>query len=537
MTLLTQWPFLAKTCDVIRSLSLDQQRYIYEKTKELKQAIQDKNISLLDKFKINDPTFGIMEVFLENSTRTKESFRNAIAFHNVKGAIFDVWSSSINKKESYADTFNMLAWYENKIFIVRSKLEGLCTWLGKTATAYAERHGNQLPAAYINAGDGKHEHPTQEMLDQFSFLEQHNRDRSHIHIALIWDLLHGRTVHGKVEGLRIFDQVTLDLIAPDELQLPKKYIKLCEEYWYTLNIFDSLDTYLKQSKKASSWYFTRVQLERMWEDILKKSVSLRSAITISRQYLSLLSEHEQQSIQFYHPLPRDKTCPVLPSFLDDLSLNGRERQSQNGLYLRIVLLWALAWVPYLNDFKHNQANSTFQENSNITYISPVRSFTSKPKVISEWVNPLKNGIVIDHICTWRDPLEIRSYMQLMVQELQLDWRWWERIGQSSSWAYKWIIFRPGMKSNEKFQKKCAALCPGSTLNIIGDEIVQKKLRLGMPPKIYWFEKISCTNTSCISHPSHQEWVQAEFTRMYENSFICHYCKKPHTFGQIRWFEK
>ncbi len=72
-----------------------------------------------------------------------------------------------------------------------------------------QRHGIEKPA-FINGGDGRHEHPTQELLDEFTFLEQNNFDNSHIRIALIGDLLHGRTVHSKVDGLKIFKNVEID---------------------------------------------------------------------------------------------------------------------------------------------------------------------------------------------------------------------------------------------------------------------------------------------------------------------------------------
>jgi len=184
--------------DVISALSKEQQRHLYKKVKELKKAFKENNKALLEKFKINDPTYGIYEVFLEDSTRTKESFRNAIDFHNCKGHIFDAKSSSFNKKESYADTFNMLTGYHNHVFIVRSKLEGVCKRLDISGQKYAERHQKNA-AKFINAGDGKHEHPTQELLDEFTFREDNQYNFDHIHIALIGDLLHGRTVHSKIQ--------------------------------------------------------------------------------------------------------------------------------------------------------------------------------------------------------------------------------------------------------------------------------------------------------------------------------------------------
>lgn len=100
--------FIPKTLDVISSYSLEEQMYIYKKTKELKEAFDNHDEKTLYLFKSNDKNIGIYEVFLEDSTRTKESFRNAIEFHGITSKIFDTQSSSFNKKESYADTFNML---------------------------------------------------------------------------------------------------------------------------------------------------------------------------------------------------------------------------------------------------------------------------------------------------------------------------------------------------------------------------------------------------------------------------------------------
>ena len=163
--------FASRSLNVIDDFSINERRYFFTKVKELKDAIITGNESVMDSFRINDPDFGIYEVFLEDSTRTKESFRNAANFHHAKVSELISSSSSINKGESYADTFNMLSGYHNSIFIVRSKVEGLTKWLSEECTEYAERNNLPYRPAFINAGDGKHEHPTQELLDEFTFLE------------------------------------------------------------------------------------------------------------------------------------------------------------------------------------------------------------------------------------------------------------------------------------------------------------------------------------------------------------------------------
>ena len=161
--------FMGRSLTVIDDLSIDARKYLFEKTRRLKKAIQEDDQKVMDEFRINDKDFGIYEVFLEPSTRTKESFRNAAKFHQVKLSDLAVESSSFNKGESYADTFNTLAGYQNSIFIVRSKVEGVCRWLEDEAQAFYQRNNLKRKPAFINAGDGRHEHPTQELLDEFTF--------------------------------------------------------------------------------------------------------------------------------------------------------------------------------------------------------------------------------------------------------------------------------------------------------------------------------------------------------------------------------
>ena len=168
--------FAARSLNVIDDLSINERRYFFSKVKELKDGILSGDEKVMDSFRINDPDFGIYEVFLEDSTRTKESFRNAAAFHHVKVSELISSSSSINKGESYADTFNMLSGYHNSIFIVRSKVEGLTKWLSEECSDYAERNHLPYRPAFINwrdlinAGSGMNLQPRQLLLFASPFL-------------------------------------------------------------------------------------------------------------------------------------------------------------------------------------------------------------------------------------------------------------------------------------------------------------------------------------------------------------------------------
>lgn len=76
--------FKGRSFTVIDDFSFDEKMYLFQKARELKGYIKSDDKAGMDKFRINDPDFGIYEVFIEDSTRTKESFKNAAEFHRVK---------------------------------------------------------------------------------------------------------------------------------------------------------------------------------------------------------------------------------------------------------------------------------------------------------------------------------------------------------------------------------------------------------------------------------------------------------------------
>ena len=140
-------------------------------------------------------------------------------------------------QESITDTVRMLAGYTTKqsVFIIRSPQEGTCAWLRTTLHDFAQKIGIPMPAL-INAGDGQHSHPTHEYFDQFSFLEQCKWNREHIHIALVGDLFHGRLAHSKADGLKIFRNVKVDLVAPPELQMPSHVVQQMKRQGFQVRV-------------------------------------------------------------------------------------------------------------------------------------------------------------------------------------------------------------------------------------------------------------------------------------------------------------
>ena len=508
--------------------SIHEKKYLFQKTRELKEAWNTSNEKILDRFRINDMDFGIYEVFLEDSTRTRESFRNAAEFHGVKLSMFNTDSSSFNKMESYVDGFMTLTGYNNHIFIVRSKLEGICRWLQISGEKFALRNNLHYKPAFINAGDGKHEHPTQELLDEFTLIEDNNWQTDYLHIALVGDLFHGRTVHSKADGLKIFDNVKVDLVAPPELAMPVQYIDKMKDNGFELRIFDSLEDYLSQPDIACRFYFTRPQLERMGDRILKKQDKLREKITFKREFIDKLPK----DTFFYHPLPRHKEHPTIPIFLDDFPLNHWERQSINGMFVRIVLLSAIAGK-IGGDFT---GETVVKEEYNDDFIHEVTPDISKPKVLKEGINPLANGVVIDRFCRGESKEDIWQYLFKTMKIMDFTRsRGSIGVGESKKepGIYKGLIFLPEIEELSASDiKRLGALTAGCTVNIVKNNKVARKLRLTSPPRVYKIKGTGCTNEACISHLSHAERIPPEFIRRGDGTLECLYCGTPHQFKHI-----
>ncbi len=516
--------FSGRSIQIVRDLSVDEQVYLYEQSRDLKQALQERHN--VEAYRINDPEVAVYLLFLEDSTRTKESFRNAAKFHAVRVNDFSAQGSSLKKNESITDTVRMLVGYSSRsIFVVRSRLEGVCRWLERVIGDYTDKLG--LPrASFINAGDGRHEHPTQEFLDEFSFLQQRDWDRSHLPLALVGDLFHGRTVHSKVDGMRVFREVQVDLVAPPELAMPVHYVDQMRENGFEVRLFPSIRAYLDAGNVASSWYFTRLQLERMGDQLLEKADSLRNSVTFQQDYMSRVPD----GCRFFHPLPRHSVTPTIPSFLDRTSLNGWDEQSMNGYFTRIVQIGMLGGS--IGKGFDGQAATPLDYPDD--FVEEAATRTSPKPDYKIGIKPVASGMVIDHIGTgksveqiWDHIFKIRNILGLHVVGSQGVFL----SGQTGT--HKGLISLPNVAEfDERLVKMLGAIAPGCTLNIVDNAQVVRKYRLHMPRRVYDFDQISCKNEACVSHPDNYEHVIPEFLRSGATTFVCKYCEKPHDFQDI-----
>ena len=519
-------PFRGRTLAVAGDLSVDEQRYLYDRTRALKEAWSAGGD--LESFRIRDPELGVYLMFLEDSTRTKESFRNAALFHDVKLNVFDATSSSFKKSESIVDTVKMLFGYSRRsVFIMRTKMEGVCRALEEQIGDYADKIGREHPV-FINGGDGRHEHPTQEFLDEFTFLEHGGWDDAYLHVALIGDLRHGRTVHSKADGLRAFRSVKVDLVAPEELALPDSYRSRMDENGFEVREWESIEEYVASGDVSTTWYFTRLQLERMGDEVRDMEAELRRAVTFRRRFLEKLPA----GARFFHPLPRHREKPVIPSFLDATPLNGWDEQSINGYFTRIIEL-ALVAGRLGDDFTGDSPTAEPAEDPFVAEV-PVTRTTRVEDRFKVGIKPVDDGIVIDHIAKGRAEGEIWNRVDKIRRVLNLNVRSSHGVFHTADpGEFKGIISLPDITEFGPTElKKLAAVSPGCTLNIIEGRSVRRKYRLSMPPKIYKFSEISCKNPECITYPSAYQHVPPFFYRTGGETFTCRYCGKRHDYGDI-----
>ncbi len=522
-----------RSLSVVSDLNHDEMLCFFKQIRRLKQVVAEGNLMAIKKFIIQVP-LGIYLIFTENSTRTKNSFLAAARFHQgynkqLKINTLNPSLSSFAKQESWQDTINTLMGYGNRLFIIRSRLEGVCHWLEFSASQYAQRHGYPRPI-FINAGDGKHEHPTQELLDEFSFFEDNDWQHESIHIALIGDLLHGRTAHSKVDGLKFFKHVRVDLVAPDEIQMPQHYIEQMQANGFQIRFFGSIEEYLKivRTDVADKWYFTRPQLERLGDHLKPIIEDLRQKIIFQHFFLPQI----KKEIKIYHPLPRYKPMPTIPVWLDSHPFNAYEKQSVNGYYTRIVLLSLLTRQTGGDSEATVQYPKSNNDKPDFINHLQVKSHQSKP--INEGINPIKYGIVIDHISQGEESQTISVDIDRILKVMKFDGTWYAGVAYSRTTKQpKGIIFLPNYQISLAQIKILAALAPHVTLNIIKDSRVVKKMILDLPKRIDDIQQLACKNPNCVSHPQNYEGATADFVRQdAQQKYVCVYCGQPHTYREI-----
>ncbi len=153
----------------------------------------------------------VFNLFFENSTRTRTTFEIAASRLSADSVNLNINTSSASKGESLLDTVDNLAAMHADIFVVRHADSGapflIAQHLNRT-------RGNDVHV--INAGDGRHAHPTQALLDMYT-IRHFKQDFTRLTVAIVGDVLHSRVARSNIEALTTLGVPEVRVIAPRTL--------------------------------------------------------------------------------------------------------------------------------------------------------------------------------------------------------------------------------------------------------------------------------------------------------------------------------
>ncbi|MEY4657722.1 MAG: hypothetical protein RL466_535 [Actinomycetota bacterium] len=261
----------------------------------------------------------IVNLFAEDSTRTRISFEAAAKRLSADVINFSAKGSSLSKGESLKDTAQTLQAMGADAVIIRHSASG----------APARLADNQwMSGAVINAGDGTHEHPSQALLDAFTIrrhLSQGASDLSGLHVAIVGDVLHSRVARSNVLLLtKLGAQVTL--VAPPTL------LPVGVENWPVTISYD-LDRVLEN---VDAIMMLRIQLERMSEMFFPNAREYSRYFGLNSDRLRRLKPHAI----VMHPGPMNRGLEITADSADS-ARSVIVEQVTNGVSVRMAILYLL----------------------------------------------------------------------------------------------------------------------------------------------------------------------------------------------------
>ena len=255
----------------------------------------------------------IVNLFFENSTRTRISFELAQKRLSADTVNFSASTSSLKKGETFKDTAQNLEAMKIDAVVMRHPTPG--------APLHLTKH---IDAIIINAGDGTHEHPTQAILDMTSLYEKFGFLKG-LKIAIIGDISHSRVALSNIYGLKTMG-AEVTLCGPATLIPP-----FVEELGVNVNY--NVDEVIEW---ADALNVLRIQRERMGGGLLPSIREYRNLFGITTERLS---QHKKE-IVIMHPGPMNRGVEIDSSVADSdqaIILN----QVLNGVASRMAILYLL----------------------------------------------------------------------------------------------------------------------------------------------------------------------------------------------------
>ena len=261
----------------------------------------------------------VVNLFFEDSTRTRISFEAASKRLSADVINFSAKGSSVSKGESLKDTAQTLQSMGADAVVIRH---------GSSGAPHLLATRNWIDAVVINAGDGTHEHPTQALLDAYTIrkhLRYNEGDLNGLKVAIVGDILHSRVARSNAILLKTLGATPI-MVAPPTL-LPVGIENWNGEYSYDLD---------EVLPKVDAVMMLRVQQERMSDAYFPTTREYSRNFGLNSQRLKTMQKHAL----VLHPGPMNRGMEITAEVADSANSVVIE-QVANGVSVRMAVLYLL----------------------------------------------------------------------------------------------------------------------------------------------------------------------------------------------------
>ena len=255
----------------------------------------------------------IVNLFFEASTRTRTTFELASKRLSADFLNINVDFSATKKGETLLDTLRNLEAMHCDMFIVRHPLSGAAEFISKNVSKNI---------SVINAGDGRHAHPTQAMLDVFT-IRKYFKDFKKIKVAIVGDVLHSRVARSLIHALRILEVPDIRVIGPKTL-LPNGIEKMGTTPYVDMN---------EGIKNCNVVIMLRLQNERMGSSFIPDEHEYYNLYGFTPARQELLAKNGI----IMHPGPVNRGVEI-SSEVADGERSVILQQVSNGIAVRMAIL-------------------------------------------------------------------------------------------------------------------------------------------------------------------------------------------------------
>lgn len=255
----------------------------------------------------------VMNLFFENSTRTRVTFEIAAQRLGADVTNLDIRTSSATKGETLLDTVRNLEAMNADMFVVRHEHAGTAQFIAR----YCAPH-----ISVLNAGDGRHAHPTQAMLDMFT-IRQKKGDFAPLKVAIVGDILHSRVARSQIHALTTLCTGEVRVIAPKTL-IPAGIEKM------GVNVFHDLDQGLEDLDVVIA---LRQQRERMDSALLPSEQEFFKLYGLTEARLKVAKD----DAIVMHPGPMNRGVEIASEVADGPRSVIME-QVTNGIAVRMAVM-------------------------------------------------------------------------------------------------------------------------------------------------------------------------------------------------------